>query len=41
MSSCTSLFVVSDDGHFVLSSFIYTMINFLIRSEPIESQETV
>lgn len=37
MSSCTILFVVSDDVPLVLSSILHTMTYFLIRSEPIES----
>jgi hypothetical protein len=41
MSSCASLFVTSDDVPFVLSSLLYTMTYFSIRSKPTENQETV
>jgi hypothetical protein len=41
MSSCTSLFVISDDVHLVLSSILHTMVYFFEESDPAESQETV
>jgi hypothetical protein len=41
MSSCTSLFVISDGVPFVLSSPLYTMVYFSEESDPAESQETV